>query len=67
MSLTEEVAFDKEGHIESAGWRIPLFRKLFLALVIILLVALSFGLGRLSVSGVKESIRIEFDPSISKS
>lgn len=38
-----------------------LVRKLFLALLIILTASLSFGIGRLSVSGEKESMRIEYD------
>lgn len=60
MSLTEDITFDKDGHIE----RFPLFRKLFLALVIILTAALSFGIGRLTVVGNREPIRIEYDASM---
>ncbi|MDO8424290.1 MAG: hypothetical protein Q7S54_01620, partial [bacterium] len=63
MNISEEVSFDKEGHVE----RFPLFRKLFLALVIILVAALSFGIGRLSVAGDREPVRIEYDPEISNS
>ena len=58
----EEVSFDKEGHIE----RFPLFRKLFLALVIILVATLSFGIGRLSVAGNREPIRIEYNPELTE-
>ena|SRR3989344_2511299 len=61
MSLTEEFSFGKDGHIE----RFPLFRKLFLALVITLTALLSFGLGRLSIVGDREPIRIEYDTAIS--
>src|SRR3989344_562236 len=59
MSLTEDISFDKDGNAE----RFPLFRRLFLALVIILVALLSFGIGRLSVTG-KEPIRIEYDPEL---
>jgi|SRR3989344_8775705 len=65
MSVTEEVSFDKEGNIE----HFPLFRKyfdkLFLSIIIILVAVLSFGIGRLSVAGNREAIKIEYDPSLS--
>lgn len=60
MSLTEEVSFDKEGRIE----RFPLFRKLFLTLVIILVAVIAFGIGRLSVVGNREPIKIEYNPEM---
>ncbi|MDP2642060.1 MAG: hypothetical protein Q8P21_02095 [bacterium] len=63
MSLTEEIAFDKEGK----PVRFPLFKKLFLSAVIILVALLSFGIGRLSVVGNREPVRIEYDASISNS
>jgi len=63
MSITEEVAFDKDGKIE----RFSLFRKLFLSITIILVAGLSFGIGRLSVVGKREPIQIEYDASISNS
>src|SRR3990167_2996837 len=63
MSLTEDISFDKDGNAE----RFPLFRRLFLALVIILVALLSFGIGRLSVTGKSEPIQIEYDSSISSS
>lgn len=63
MSISEEVSFDKEGHIERFTW----FKKLFLSLIIILVASLSFGIGRLSVVGKREPIRIEYDPEISNS
>ncbi|MBI1974368.1 MAG: hypothetical protein HYS51_00705 [Candidatus Zambryskibacteria bacterium] len=61
MSLTEEVSFDNSGNIERFSW----LRKLFLAIVIILVALLSFGIGRLSVVGKREPIRIEYDPLLS--
>jgi hypothetical protein len=60
MSITEEVSFDKEGNTE----RFPLLNRLFLALVIILTASLSFGLGRLSVAGDGEPIRLEYDQAL---
>ncbi|MBI2065770.1 MAG: hypothetical protein HYT68_01735 [Candidatus Zambryskibacteria bacterium] len=63
MSLSEIVSYDKDGQVE----RFPLFRKLFLSLVIILVALLSFGIGRLSVVGNREPVRIEYDPEISNS
>ncbi|MBI2086581.1 MAG: hypothetical protein HYT69_00155 [Candidatus Zambryskibacteria bacterium] len=61
MNIAEEVSFDKFGNIE----KFPLLRKLFLALIIILVAALSFGIGRLTVAGDREAIKIEYDSSIS--
>ena len=63
MNIAETVSYDKEGKIE----RFPLFRKLFLPLTIILVTSLAFGLGRLSVTGEREPVQIEFDPEISNS
>lgn len=60
MSISEEITFDKDGQIE----RFPLFRKLFLSLVIILVATLSFGIGRLSVIESGEPIQIEYDPTL---
>ncbi|MDO8590167.1 MAG: hypothetical protein Q7R69_02745 [bacterium] len=60
MNITEVVSYDKEGKIE----RFPLFQKLFLSLTIILVALLSFGIGRLSVVGNREPIRIEYDQSL---
>src|SRR3990167_10064768 len=62
MSLTEDVAFDKDGHVEPVGWRELILDKLFLSIIIILVTVLSFGIGRLSVIGNREPIRIEYDP-----
>lgn len=61
MSLTEIISFDKAGEPE----RFPLLRKLFLALVILLVALLSFGIGRLTGSGAREAVKIEYDPSLS--
>lgn len=63
MNITELVSYDKDGRIE----RWPLFQKLFLSLVIILVALLSFGIGRLTVAGNGEPIRVEYDPTISNS
>ena len=52
--------FDNRGKIV----RFPLFRKLFLSLVIILVAGLAFGLGRLSVVNDEQGITIEYDPEL---
>jgi hypothetical protein len=54
----EVVSFDLDGRIE----RFPLYRKLFLAMTVILVAVLSFGIGRLTVVGNREPVRIEYDP-----
>ena len=61
QSQVEVVALDENGEIES----FPLFRKLFLSIIIILIALLSFGIGRLSVMEKREPIKIEYDPEIS--
>lgn len=61
MNIAEEVSFDNTGHIEPT-WS---WRRLYLALVIILVATLSFGIGRLTGGGDSEPIRIEYDPLIS--
>ena len=60
MNISETVSYDKDGHIE----RFPLFKKLFLSIVIILVAILSFGIGRLSVIGNREPIKIEYNPEL---
>lgn len=60
MSIPEIVSYDKEGRIE----RFPLFQKLFVSFTIILVALLAFGIGRLSVVGEREPVRIEYDASI---
>jgi len=57
MSLPETVSFDKEGRVVWASF----VRKFFLSLTIILVAGLSFGLGRLSIEGNREPVRIEYD------
>lgn len=64
MNIPETVSYDKNGEVSSADWRILLFRKLFLSLIIILVATLSFGLGRLSTVGNREPIKIEYDKGI---
>lgn len=56
----ETVSYDKNGEVE----RFPLFKKLFLSIVLILVASLSFGIGRLSVVGEREPIKIEYDESL---
>lgn len=63
MSVTELIHFDKDGNIE-AGPAYWVFRRLFLALVILLVALLSFGLGRLSTTGGGEGVSIRYDPSL---
>ncbi len=60
MNIAEVVTFDKDGHIE----RNPLWKRLYLALVILLVALLAFGIGRLTVVGKSEGIRIEYNPAI---
>lgn len=60
MSISEIVSYDKDGRIE----RFSLFQKFFLSLTIILVALLSFGIGRLSMAGDREPIRIEYDPEL---
>ena len=67
MSIPEIVSYDKDGRIErpaSIGVNFPLFRKLFLSSTIILVALLSFGIGRLSVVGNREPVRIEYDEQL---
>jgi hypothetical protein len=58
--LEATVTFDKDGRIE----RFPLFQKLFLTIIIILVATLSFGIGRLSVAGDRGPVRIEYDQQL---
>ena len=60
MSVTEEVIFDNSGHIE----RYPMAKKFYLSAVIILVATLAFGLGRLSVIGGREPVRIEYNQEL---
>lgn len=60
MSITETVSYDKDGRMV----KFPLLRKLFVPLVIVLVAGLSFGIGRLTVVGKREAVRIEYDKSL---
>jgi len=60
MNIPETFSYDKEGKVE----RFPLFKKLFLSATIILVASLSFGIGRLSVVGDREPIKIEYDQQL---
>ncbi len=65
---SEMIEFDEDGEVYPALATVRrlglLFQKLFLSAVIILLALLSFGLGRLSVVGNREPIKIEYDPAL---
>ncbi len=68
MSIPETISFDKHG--EAVGRGLPLrarhhVRNLFLSLVILLVSALSFGIGRLTAQPAGQGIKIEYDPSLS--
>jgi hypothetical protein len=64
MNITETVSYDKDGRIVPKTQFIP-WRKLFLSLVIILVGALGFGIGRLTSLGQGSAMKIEYDPSLS--
>lgn len=67
---SETITFDEAGEPYprlALTERIPLIKKLFLALIIILTASLAFGLGRLTGGGEREPIRVEYDPSIQAS
>ena len=64
MSLTELIHFDKDGEPEKTGWRGLVLEKLFLALVIILVATLGFGVGRLTGGEESEPVRIEYDSTL---
>lgn len=59
MNITETVSYDKDGNIR----RFPWMKRLFVSIVVILLVLLAFGLGRLSGGGERDAIKIEYDQS----
>jgi len=54
MSLPETVSFDNSGQVVHFSF----VRKFFLAMVIILVALLAFGIGRLSVEGKREPVKI---------
>ena len=68
QGLIEKIKGDKEEVIEfdekGEAVRFPLFRKLFLGMVIVLVALLAFGIGRLSVVGKREPVQIEYDPEL---
>ncbi len=61
MNIAETIAFDKAGQPEQEP---SLARKLFLSLVILLVAALSFGIGRLTSVSTGQGIKIEYDPDL---
>lgn len=63
MSVADIITFDKDGEVDS----ISPWRRYFLALVIILVAVLSFGIGRLTGGGKSDPVRIEYDSEISNS
>ncbi|MHB0978019.1 MAG: hypothetical protein ACYC1K_01250 [Minisyncoccota bacterium] len=54
MSLPETVSFDNSGQVVHFSF----VRKFFLAMVIVLVALLAFGLGRLSAEGKREPVKI---------
>lgn len=61
MSIQDTYHFDKDGE----AVRFPLLRRFYLALVVILVALLAFGIGRLSGQGSRtEGVSIEYDPSL---
>ena len=64
MSIPEVIAFDKEGEVEEARPGRALVKRLFLTLVILLVVLLAFGVGRLTGQGKSEPIKIEYDATL---
>ncbi len=54
MSLPETVSFDNSGQVVHFSF----IRKFFLAMVIVLVALLAFGLGRLSAEGKREPVKI---------
>ena len=58
----EVYSFDESGHIV----HFSLVRRFFLILVIILVALFAFGIGRLSRTGDREPIKIEYDQGLSQ-
>lgn len=56
MSVSEILEYDKDGEVVQN----PRFRRLFLAIVIILVAALAFGVGRLSAPKSGGGVSIEY-------
>jgi hypothetical protein len=65
MSIQETIHFDKNGEVERGGRVRATFRKVFLALVILLVALLGYGAGRLSAGqGTKGGVTIRYDEGI---
>jgi hypothetical protein len=62
MSLPETVDFDKEGEVT----RFSPLKGLFLALIVVLVAGLSFGLGRLSNMGESKPISIQYEGALAQ-
>ncbi len=62
MSIPETFEFDNRGEVIKYGW----FRPYFIAIVILLVALLSFGVGRMTGSK-REGVEINFDPNITQS
>ncbi|MDB5194102.1 MAG: hypothetical protein JWN50_116 [Parcubacteria group bacterium] len=61
MSIPETIHFDKDGEPVPGGHFRELFRKVFLALVILLVAGLGFGVGRLSAGEGRKGVEIRYD------
>jgi hypothetical protein len=59
MSIQDTVHFDNTGEVV----RHPLVKRFFLALVIVLVAVLGFGVGKLSGQGSRAGVEINYDPS----
>lgn len=64
MSIQETVHFDNQGNIRPGGrWR-DAFRKVFLALVILLVATFSYGAGRLNGGQANPGMTIRYDEGV---
>jgi hypothetical protein len=63
MSIPETIEFDNSGK----PIRNPIFRKVFVPLVILLVGLLGYGLGRLEKTGSRPPIEIKYDTGIIES
>jgi hypothetical protein len=64
MSIPETVSFDNTGKALPKGRGKETFGRVFLALVILLVGLLGFGVGKLSQSSTRPPVKIEYDPNI---
>ncbi len=62
MSIQDTVHFDNTGEVV----RHPTLKRYFLALVIVLVAILGFGVGKLSGQGSRAGVSINYDPSLLK-